>query len=117
MKPKSVATILERELEATIKEWLRQVNLLPELTTIPLSNGDRSAHLPKLYHDLVCRLRLAKDIRPLASTAATAHGQRGEIRATLAPCSSRSQGCLRCSHSKRYTFTKANSIKSNCFQP
>ena len=43
--------------------------------------------------------------------------KRGEIRATLAPCSSRSQGCLRWSHSKRYTFTKANSIKSNCFQP
>jgi hypothetical protein len=73
---KSVATILERELEATIKEWLRRVNLLPELTCILLSNKDRTFHLPKLFHDLVCRLRLAKDTGLLASSAATAHGQR-----------------------------------------
>jgi len=52
-KPKSVATILEREREATIKEWLRRVNLLGALTCIPLSDNDRSQHLPKLFHDLV----------------------------------------------------------------
>jgi hypothetical protein len=74
-KPNSVATILERETGPTIKEWLRRVHLLPELTAIPLSDGGRSAHLPKLLHDMTCRLRLAKDIRQLASIAATAHGQ------------------------------------------
>jgi hypothetical protein len=31
----SVAAILERELGPTIKEWLRRVNLISELTDIP----------------------------------------------------------------------------------
>ena len=71
----SVADILERELQPTIKEWLRRVNLVPELTDIPLSDADRTGHLPKLYHDLISRLRLAKDAHPPISTAAAAHGQ------------------------------------------
>jgi hypothetical protein len=74
-KPKSVATILERELEPAIKEWLRKVNLLPALTCIPLNDNDRALHLPKLFNDLVCRLRLATDAHLPVSTAATAHGQ------------------------------------------
>jgi hypothetical protein len=78
-KPESVATILDREIEPTIKEWLRRVSLLPELTHIPLSDEDRSRHLPKLFHDLACRLRLAKDSRLLASSAATEHGQRRRL--------------------------------------
>ena len=74
-KPKSVATILERELEPTIKEWLRRVNLLPALTHTPLNDEDRVVHLPNLFHDLACRLRLPKDAHLPMSTAATAHGQ------------------------------------------
>jgi hypothetical protein len=57
-KLESVATILDR---------------------VPLSDEDRSQHLPKLFHDLACRLRLAKDIRLLASSAATAHGQKRRL--------------------------------------
>jgi hypothetical protein len=71
----SVADILEREIEPTIKEWLRRVNLVPELTGIPLSDADRTGHLPKLYFDLISRLRLAKDTHPAISIAAAAHGQ------------------------------------------
>jgi len=74
-KPKSVGTILEREGETAIKEWLRRVNLLPELTCISLSDGDRTLHLPKLYQDLACRLRLAKNAYLPISTDATEHGQ------------------------------------------
>jgi hypothetical protein len=74
-KPESVATILERELEPAIKEWLRRVKLLPELNCIPLSDDDRVAHLPKLFGDLTCRLRLAEDSRLPPSTAAVRHGQ------------------------------------------
>ena len=100
-KPKSVATILERELEPTIKEWLRRVNLLPALTHTPLNDEDRVVHLPNLFHDLACRLRLPKDAHLPMSTAATAHRARGRDRGlTLPPCSSRSQGCSRWSHSK-----------------
>jgi hypothetical protein len=76
LKPvRSVADILEREIEPTIKEWLRRVNMVPELTDIPLSDADRTGHLPKLYHDLISRLRLAKVAQPLISTAAAAHGR------------------------------------------
>jgi hypothetical protein len=71
----SVADILERELKPTIKEWLRQVNLVPELSDIPLNHADRTAHLPKLYSDLISRLRLAKDAHPPVSIAAAAHGK------------------------------------------
>jgi hypothetical protein len=74
-KATSVADILERELGPTIKEWLRRVNLIPELTDIPLSDADRTCHLPKLYFDLISRLRLAKDEQPPISIAAAAHGQ------------------------------------------
>jgi hypothetical protein len=74
-KPKSAGTILERECETAIKEWLRRVNLLPELTCISLSDGDRTLHLPKLYQDLACRLRLAKNAYLPISTDATEHGQ------------------------------------------
>ena len=48
LKLASVADILERELEPMTKEWLRRVNLIPELTDIPLSDLDRTAHLAKL---------------------------------------------------------------------
>jgi hypothetical protein len=75
-KSKSVATILEREHETTIKEWLRRVNLLSTLTCIPLSDEDRTLHLPSLFRDLACRLRLTKDAHLPISTAANEHGQR-----------------------------------------
>jgi hypothetical protein len=74
-KPKSVATILERELESAIKEWLKRVNLLPELRRIPLSDEDRTLHLPKLFLDVVCRLRLADGAQLPVSSAATDHGR------------------------------------------
>ena len=69
----SAADILETELEPTIKEWLRRVNLIPELTDIPLSDADRTGHLPKLYYDLISRLRLKDAHSP--NSAAAAHGQ------------------------------------------
>src|SRR6202011_4152913 len=71
----SVADILERELKPTIKEWLRRVNLVPELTDTKLSDADRTGHLYKPYHDLICRLRLDKDAHPPISIAAAAHGK------------------------------------------
>ena len=71
----SVADILERELQPTIQEWLRRVNLVPELTDIALSDADRTCHLPKLYHDLISRLRLAEDVESPISVAAATHGK------------------------------------------
>jgi hypothetical protein len=70
----SVAVILERELAPTIKEWLRQVKLIPDLSNIPLSDSDRTGHLPELFGDLLCRLRLPRDTEPRISIAGAAHG-------------------------------------------
>ena len=72
----SVAAILERELGSTVREWLRLVNLVSELTDIPLSDADRAGHLTKLYSDIILRLRLPTDDRLPISAAATAHGQK-----------------------------------------
>ena len=74
-KTQSVATILEREIEPMGEEWLRRVKLIPELTRIPLTDEDRSDHLPKLFHDVICRLRLVKDAPTHFSANAAAHGQ------------------------------------------
>jgi hypothetical protein len=75
LKTLSVADVLERELEPTIKEWLRRVNLVPDLTAVALSDADRTSHLTKLYKDLISRLRLVKDASPPISVAAAAHGR------------------------------------------
>jgi len=75
-KPNSVATILERERESTVKEWLRRANLLPTLTHVAISDEERTLHLPNLFGDLVRRLRLAEGEQLPISTAATEHGRR-----------------------------------------
>jgi hypothetical protein len=70
----SVASILERERDSTIKEWLKQANLVTELTNIPLSDANRTGHLPKLFDDLISRLRRGRDAQPIISIAAATHG-------------------------------------------
>ena len=71
----SVAAILEHELDSMIKEWKRQANLVPTLTAIQLSDSDRAGHLPKLFEDMVGRLRGDRDTEPAVSVAAAAHGR------------------------------------------
>jgi hypothetical protein len=61
----SVAFILERERDSTIKEWLKRVNLVADLTNIPLSDANRTGHLPKLFDDLLSRLRRGRDAQPV----------------------------------------------------
>src|ERR1700720_677593 len=55
---KSVASILETDLDATIQDWLALVKDDPELTCIPLSFQERTGHLPALLRDLIDRLRI-----------------------------------------------------------
>jgi hypothetical protein len=74
MKTASIAFILERERDSTIKEWLKRVNLVADITNIPLSDANRTYHLPKLFDDLLSRLRGGKDDKPVISVAAAAHG-------------------------------------------
>jgi hypothetical protein len=74
VKPESVASILEREVETTIQNWLDIVDQDAELTVIPLSRIERTGHLPKLLLDLVVRLRLDSRSSAPISMAARDHG-------------------------------------------
>jgi hypothetical protein len=72
---KSVAAILERELDSMIREWKRQVSLVPCLTNILLSDADRTGHLPVLFDEVLLRLQSNRDTEPPVSIAAAAHGR------------------------------------------
>jgi len=73
VKRKSVATILERDLDLTIQNWLDLVEQNAELTCVRLSGHDRTGHLPKLLRDLAIRLREEQGTT-LISLAAREHG-------------------------------------------
>jgi len=71
---KSVASILEQDLDATIQAWMALVENDKELTCIPLSFEERTGHLPLLLADLIYRLRLPPIARASTSIAAREHG-------------------------------------------
>lgn len=75
VKPESVASILEREVETTIQNWLDIVDQDAELTCIPMSRLERTGHLPRLLLDLVVRLRLDSGLPAPVSMAARNHGE------------------------------------------
>ena len=66
---------MQRELGSTIAEWLKRVNLIPNLTDIALSDADRTVHLPQLFKELISRLRLDRNVEPPTSIAAAEHGK------------------------------------------
>jgi len=72
----SVATILERTADETIKEWFRDVETEEKLKAVCLSFELRSAHLPQLFLDLIHRLRsfVPLGTKEVFSTAAHVHG-------------------------------------------
>jgi CheY-like chemotaxis protein len=69
-----VAAILERDLNATIQNWMSRVEHTEELTILSLTYQQRTGHLPLLLGDLVRRLRLAPDAQGPISRAARDHG-------------------------------------------
>jgi len=70
----SVASILERDLDATIQDWMKLVDRDEELTCIPLSFADRTGHLPNLLADLIYRLRVPPTEKADISIPAREHG-------------------------------------------
>lgn len=74
-----VAAILQRCLLRVVEDWLARVKQSQELNHLPLSNEERTGHLPKLVEDLIVRLRKSsattKDSDAIFSTAAVAHGK------------------------------------------
>jgi hypothetical protein len=71
----TAAVILERERNSVIEEWLWRVNSAPALTTIPLSDAERTGHLPSLLDDLISRLRDFDQKQPSTCTGADMHGK------------------------------------------
>jgi YesN/AraC family two-component response regulator len=71
-----VSSILEREASKTIANWLSRVAGDRELTCIPLSNEQRTGHLPNLIRDLVRRLRVLDNLgNEMTSQGAILHGR------------------------------------------
>jgi len=70
-----VASILERDAEATIADWLKRVEHDDDLTSILLSDDQRSGHLRKLLRELVHRLRVPRILgTKQVSEGAVEHG-------------------------------------------
>ncbi len=70
----SVAAILERDLDLTVRDWKAMAEQDKDLTCIPLSFQDRTGHLPNLLAELIYRLRLPASTKANVSTAARQHG-------------------------------------------
>jgi ActR/RegA family two-component response regulator len=71
-----VASILERESDATIAEWLCRVKSDTELTIIALGDDQRTGHLPQLIRELVHRLRVPRSLgTKQISEGALMHGK------------------------------------------
>lgn len=72
-----VDTILEEDAQATIADWLQRVDRNRHILTVQMGDGERSAHLPQLFRDLVTRLRkpLPLGTHALTSPAAVEHGR------------------------------------------
>ena len=75
-KKEAVSNILESETQATISQWLERVESEPEIISVRLTEAERIAHLPAVFHDLVERLRhpLPLGTRALQSPASAKHG-------------------------------------------
>jgi DNA-binding response OmpR family regulator len=71
-----VAAILERDASVTIDDWLTRVDREGELTCVPLNREQRTGHLPRLFQELVERLRVPRSLGTKAvSLAAVEHGK------------------------------------------
>jgi DNA-binding response OmpR family regulator len=71
-----VASILERDSDLTIAEWLSRVSRDRELIRIVLSDDKRKGHLPLLIRELVHRLRAPRSLgSDELSAGAIQHGK------------------------------------------
>jgi RsbT co-antagonist protein rsbRD N-terminal domain len=71
-----VGSILERDAMATIADWLSRVKRDDVLSRIVLSDEERTGHLPKLFRELVHRLRMPRSLgTKQVSEAAVEHGK------------------------------------------
>src|SRR5579864_9110677 len=78
LEKERVGAILQRCLNGIVEGWLIRAKQSSELSSLPLSDNERTGHLPKLVEDLALRLSkpsaAAKDNDAIFSNAAVAHG-------------------------------------------
>ena len=71
--------ILQCCLTSIVEGWLTRAKQSSELNRVPLSDDERTGHLPKLVEDLALRLskssETSKDSDAIFSDAAVAHGE------------------------------------------
>ncbi len=86
-RKESVASILERDADLTVRQWLMRVAKDPILSANPLSEADRIAHLPEMLADIATRLRKVRVLEAVAipSRAAVAHGEIRHLQRYTAP--------------------------------
>lgn len=73
----SVVVVLQRERLKIIADWLERVKASPEATRVPLTDAERTAHLPQLFEDLTQRLLRSDPLGEPATNPAPArlHGE------------------------------------------
>jgi hypothetical protein len=71
----SAAEILDRSVDAMIRDWIELVEHDEELASVSLKREDRTAHLHEFFHDLLVRLRLPHGSKAYISIAARLHGE------------------------------------------
>ena len=78
MDKERVGAILQRCVTSVVNGWLERAKQSSELNHLPLSDDERTGHLPRLVEDLALRLSkssaTAKDSDAIPSAAAVAHG-------------------------------------------
>jgi hypothetical protein len=70
----TAAQLLERERGPLIHDWFALVQKQEDLTAIPMSYADRTAHLPQLLADVIARLRPDFSTKAAISIAGGNHG-------------------------------------------
>ena len=79
LEKQRVGAILQRCIDRVVDDWLTRAKKSSELSRLPLSDDQRTGHLPKLVEDLVSRLSkpsaTTKDSDAAFSEAAIAHGK------------------------------------------
>jgi DNA-binding response OmpR family regulator len=74
-----VGAILQRCVSGIVGDWLARAKQSSDLNSLPLSDDERTGHLPKLVEDLALRLSkssaASQDSDAIFSAAAVAHGK------------------------------------------
>jgi hypothetical protein len=79
LEKERVGVILQRCVTGIVEKWLLRAKQSSELNCLPLSDEERTGHLPKLVEDIALRLShssaSANDSDAIFSDAAVAHGE------------------------------------------